>query len=133
MLCTYEQYLNLFDVITIDECIKLHHDMVEEIGDDEDALEMYEFMLAKAIDYAVLRSQWTIKDRTWKLNEDPRRTAKHDALIDQFNILARYLKGIGKATDWRDALGYVEDDPSNRKRIGDFGCYLVFVHALNGR
>lgn len=34
---------------------------------------------------------------------------------------------------WRDELGYTEEDPGNRKRIGDFGCYLVFVNCVNRR
>ena len=34
---------------------------------------------------------------------------------------------------WRDELGYTEEDSGNRKRIGDFGCYLVFVNYVNRR
>ena len=39
--------------------------------------------------------------------------------------MARYLKTQGKNTEWRDALGYEEDDKYYRKTIGDFGCYIV--------
>lgn len=90
-------------------------------------------MIEKAAEYAIIRTYWTTKDISWKMNEDPRRTATHDALITHFNMLSRYLKSIGRTNTWREELGYEEDDAVNRKRIGDFGCYLAFVHALNGR
>lgn len=34
---------------------------------------------------------------------------------------------------WRDVLGDEQENPSCRKRIGDFACYLVFVNALLAR
>ena len=36
----------------------------------------------------------------------------------------------GKDIEWRHKLGHIEDDPYNRKRIGDFACYIVFVNCL---
>ena len=30
-------------------------------------------------------------------------------------------------------LGYEEDNPYNRKAIGDFACYLAFVNGINAR
>lgn len=133
MHCSFEDYLKLPKAITFEECIKLHQEILDSIDGDEDAVEMYNYLIEKATDYAVIRSNWTTKDRDWKLNEDPRRTATHDVLINNLNMLARYLKSLGKTTNWRESLGQVEEDPINRKRIGDFGCYLVFIHALHGR
>lgn len=133
MICNYEEYLCLAKTISFEECLRLHGEMIQEISNDEDAVEMYEFLLEKATDYATYRSRWTTRNKEWKFNSDPQRTATHDVLINNFNMLARYLKNIGKKAGWRDTLGYIEEDPANRKRIGDFACYLVFVHALNGR
>jgi hypothetical protein len=48
-------------------------------------------------------------------------------------MMARYLKTQGKNTEWRDALGYEEDDKYFRKTIGDFGCYIVFINSLCAR
>jgi hypothetical protein len=39
----------------------------------------------------------------------------------------------GKDTGWRETLGYEKDDKYNRKRLGDFACYLAFVNGLNAR
>lgn len=90
-------------------------------------------MVEKGTNYAVLRSLWTVEHRAWKLTEGPNRTATHDVLINHLNMLARYLKRLGKTAAWREVLDYVEEDPRKRRWIGDFGCYLAFVHVLNGR
>ena len=76
---------------------------------------------------------WTIKDRGWKMDNDPTRTSKHDAIIIKYNQLARYLKMQGKSAEWRDILGYVEDERKIRKRIGDMSNFLTYIHALAGR
>ncbi len=68
-----------------------------------------------------------------KLEEDPNRTSCHNSLIIKFNQLARYLKMQGNSASWRDELGYEEDDPYNRKRIGDFACYIVFLNSIHAR
>lgn len=39
----------------------------------------------------------------------------------------------GKDTSWREKLGYEKEDVYNRKVIGDFACYIVFVNSLNAR
>ena len=67
------------------------------------------------------------------MSTDSRRTSAHDSVIMHINMLARYLKMQGSETAWRDVLGDEKEDPSNRKRIGDFGCYLAFVNALAAR
>ncbi len=130
---TYEKYLEMDKCISFEECLALHREMLAEIGSDADALELYKDLIEKATDYIVFRSRWTIRERRWKMDADASRTMKHDAVIIGFNKLARYLQKQGKAASWRDALGYTEEDPSNRRRIGDFSNFLVYVHALNGR
>ena len=39
----------------------------------------------------------------------------------------------GKEAGWRDLLGYEEESTYNRKQIGDFASYLVFINCLNAR
>lgn len=133
MIKTYNDYIEETLCITLEESQKIHSEIISEIGNDEEAMEIYNELIEKATEYSVLRSNWTTKEREWKIDNDSRRTSKHNSLITHFNMLARYLKSIGKSALWRDQLGYEEDDRYYRKRIGDFGCYLVFVHAINGR
>ena len=72
-------------------------------------------------------------ERAEKAERDSGRTACHNSVIVKFNMLARYLKMQGKDAAWRDMLGYEEEDKLNRKTIGDFACYLVFINSINSR
>lgn len=133
MNCTYEDYLKMPKSIDFEKCLEIHKLMIEEISNDEDAVELYDEILEKAVEYVALRAKWTFMDKQWKMDEDPGRTRKHDALIVKFNQLERYLKMRGKEAKWRAMLGYTEDDPYNRKVIGDMACFLIYVHGINGR
>lgn len=68
-----------------------------------------------------------------KMDKDSSRTFCHNSLIVKFNQLARYLRMNGMNAGWRDLLGYEEDDKINRKRIGDMGCFIAFMHGINAR
>lgn len=133
MTCTYEEYLKMPKSIEIEKCLEIHKMMVEEIGNDKDAIELYDEIIEKAVEYVSLRAKWTFMDHQWKMDKDPSRTRKHDALIVKFNQLERYLKMQGKEAKWRTMLGYIEDDPYYRKVIGDMACFLIYIHGVNGR
>ena len=133
MIKTYKDYLPEIKSIDFETCLKVHDMMIEEIGSDEDAIELYNEIIEKSIEYTSIRAYWTIKDKEWKMDNDPARTSKHDTIIIKYDQLARYLRMQGKSTEWRDILGYVEDERKNRKRIGDMSNFLTYIHALNGR
>ena len=133
MILSYDDYLAAHDSLSLETMQRLHRELVEEIGTDPDALELYEELVEKANEYGAIRAKWLLMDREQKMEMDPRRTSCHDSLIVKFNMMARYLKMQGKSASWRDELGFTEEDPGNRKRIGDFGCYLVFVNSVNAR
>ncbi|WP_294187580.1 hypothetical protein [uncultured Clostridium sp.] len=42
-------------------------------------------------------------------------------------MLSRYLQKADKDITWREQLG------DERKRIGDFACYIAFIFELNAR
>lgn len=133
MVYTYEEYLEKPKSITMENCLDIHHRMIEEIGDDEDAIELYDELLEKAVKYAKIRAEWTFMDREWRIAEDVGRSRLHDSLIVKFNQLAKYLKQKGKEVSWRDELGYPETNEYYRKVIGDMACFIVYVHGINGR
>lgn len=112
---------------------ELHQEMVEEIGKDTDAIELYDELVAVATRYAAIRAGWQQLSREEKMERDSSRTSYHNSLITHFNMLARYLRMQGRSVKWRDKLGYEEDDRYFRKTIGDFGCYIVFVNSLCAR
>ena len=127
MVYTYQDYKGRVNEITIEECMELHQMIKSEINDDEEAEEIYADLLEKALDYISYRVRWTYKDREWRNRYDESRTMCHDSMITHFNMLARYLRQQGRSAEWRDKLG---DD---RRRIGDFAGYLVYVQSIGGR
>lgn len=133
MMCSYDEYLKFDRSLPFEEAILIFEEMNREIGTNEEAIDLYEELLRKAIEYSAIRSKWTVMSPEEKADADPGRTMKHDSLIVKFNQLARFLKMQGKSATWRDKLGYDEDDKINRKKIGDMGCYIAFIHAINAR
>lgn len=133
MVCTYEEYLKQPKAITFGKMQIFHAEMLAEIGTDVDALELYDELIKIATRYATIRANWLLLSREKKSEQDSGRTSCHNSVITHFNMLVRYLKQQGKAAAWRDKLGYEKDDPYNRKTIGDFARYLVFVNGVNAR
>lgn len=84
----------------------------------------------------------SVSEYLGKLATDKRITLRKEVVFDNLELLsalsnlgkigsnlnqiARYLNMQGIDTNWRDVLGYEEDDRYNRKRLGDFACYIVF-------
>lgn len=133
MICTYEEYLKQPKAITFAKMQTIHTEMIAEIGTDVDALELYDELIKIATRYATIRANWLLLSREEKNEQDSGRTSCHNSVIIHFNMLARYLKQQGRTAAWRDELGYEEDDPNNRKAIGDFACYFAFVNGINAR
>ncbi|MCD8225209.1 MAG: hypothetical protein LUC99_10265 [Clostridiales bacterium] len=133
MISIYEEYLTKEKSLNFEGMAALHHEIVSEVGNDPDALELYDELVCAATRYSGIRAQWFLWNREERMDKDSDRTSCHNSLIVKCNQLARYLKMQGKPADWRDALGYEEDDKYNRKRIGDFGCYIAFINAINAR
>lgn len=133
MLTNYAEYLESPKSLPIENMRSIHSQIISEIGTDAEALELYDELMEKAVKYASYRAKWFVWDREERMEQDSGRSSCHNALIICFNMLARYLKMQGKEAAWRDELGYEEDDKYNRKAIGDFACYLVFVNSLNAR
>ena len=129
----YTDYLDLRKSLTFEESMKLHGELLSEIGSDETAVEIYTEICEKAARYSGFRSKWLIMSKEEKADADPSRTACHDSLIICINKLARYLRMNGKPAAWRDELGDETSDPYIRKRIGDFGCYIALINELNAR
>ena len=130
---SFETYRVMNDSLSMEDFLSIHQRMIDSIGNDEDARELFNELMECAISYADIRARWTLMTREEKQDIDESRTMKHDALIIKFNKLARFLDMSGRDISWRNDLGYTEDDPMKRKRIGDFACYLVFIAGVNAR
>ena len=77
--------------------------------------------------YAGLRADWALADPADRAVLDGPRRSAHEAFIDDCNILSRSMAACGESVEWRKELG---DD---RKRLGDFACWLTLSLALSAR
>lgn len=127
LFSTYEDYKSMPGSLTPEEMAGLHKQILDDAKLDADSADLFKNVFAAAVKYSQSRAGWPLWDREKRMEEDSARTSRHNQVIDSLNILARYLKAQGKAAMWRDVLG------KDRKRIGDFACYLVFVGSLNAR
>lgn len=133
MTLTYKDYKESPLSLTLEEMTGLHREMMEEIGNDSGALELYKELLSASVRYLESRSNWPLWSREKKLEEDSARTSRHNKVILAFDTLARYLEIQGNTASWRAVLGEESENPYYRKRIGDFACYLAFIGSLNAR
>ena len=132
-MCSYEEYLSSEKALTITQMEDIHKDILQSIQNDLDASELYEDFVSASVKYAEIRAEWSLMSREQKMDKDPLRTALHNSVIIQVNMLARYLAQIGRSTPWRNLLGNEEEDQIYRKTIGDFACYIAFVNAICSR
>lgn len=100
---------------------------------DEDDHDIIEMVLTSARKYADKRAEWILLTRKERQDKDESRSLAHDSFIRNIDILARYMEGKGGDASWRDDLGDLKKDPSYRKRIGDFACFLVLFAGLEAR
>jgi len=80
-----------------------------------------------AIRYAQLRLEWlrASADRQSVIGAD--RSACHNSLISACDALARNMESADEESSWRMILG------NDRKRIGDFACFLHCILGLSAR
>ena len=130
---SYEDYLISEKTLTIAQMEGIHKDILQSIQGDQDASELYEDFVSASVKYAEIRAEWSLMSREQKMDKDPLRTALHNSVIIQVNMLARYLAQIGRSTSWRIIMGNEEENRIYRKTIGDFACYIAFVNAICSR
>lgn len=113
-ILTYEEAKDIY------ETINSHVDRT-----DEDIVNLYNDMIDRAVRYANIRAGWNSLPREQKTEQDLSRSMAHDAFITSVRIVARIQGSSGDK--WCDRLS---DD---RKRIGDFACYIALFQGIEAR
>ena len=114
------------DTLTYEEAKEIYSTINDKLEwNDEDIVGLYNDMISRAVRYANIRAGWNALSREQKAAQDPSRTMAHDAFIMSVNIVARSEGDVG--TEWRKRLS---DD---RKRIGDFACYIALFQGIEAR
>src|SRR5690606_32549230 len=128
-MLTYDKYLESKDSITFGESDRYYARILKYVDSkDEDFMELLTDVIKSATTYASTRANWGTMTLEEKQEMDPLRTIQHNDFMATLKILARYMKNQGWDSDWFDEVGVVEKD---RKRFGDFACYIVCINSLN--
>ena len=130
---TYDTYLERVFALPFEDASRIFSTIKKQIENDEDMTDLYHNLLSRSIEYAAVRAEWQMMTTEEKGVIDSRRSEIHNAVIREFDILARNLGKLGHDTSWRDELGDLNRNPGYRKRIGDMACYLVLFEGLNAR
>ena len=112
MITSYSEYLEKPSVLTFEDMTRIHAAIIAGIGEDEEAEAVYDKLVRAGTNYIDTRAGW-------KLMPKPVRKERNDAK--------------GKDTAWRKEIGFEAEDKVNRKRCGDFGCYIAFINSINAR
>lgn len=128
---TYDAYLKHEDgfIITIEECMRIYSKLVESISlctlDDKN--EFWNAFIDRAARYTYIRNQWETMSREERASADEGRTQAHNVVITSLNTLARIVERDSGDASWRSQLG------DNRKRIGDFACFVSYITGISNR
>ncbi len=128
---TYEGYLNhkAGCIITFEECLEIYTKLVESISSctAEDKLDFWNEFINRAAKYTFIRNQWETMSTEEKMAADDGRTQAHQVVIVSINKLARLVESDGGDASWRSQLG------EERKRIGDFACFVSYITGISNR
>ncbi len=129
MINTYEDYLKQPNSLKMEDALKIYTEMTVCIGKCklEDKKAFWNDFLARAAEYTGIRNRWEFMNREEKIEADSDRTLTHDGFITSVNILARIADNEGVDNSWREKLG------EERKRIGDFACFVTYITGISNR
>ena len=131
MINTYEAYLKhpAGNILTVEEALRIYEEMAKSIEQCrlEDKMDFWNDCLKKAAKYTKIRNDWEIMSREEKMDTDSSRTSAHDSVITAVNILSRIAEQEGVDNSWRKELG------DNRKRVGDFACFIAYITGISNR
>ena len=86
----------------------------------------------KAVRYADIRSRYALYDYQQQLASNVERTQVHNELLDCIENLAVKQQELGEDITWQNEIGLGRTG-ENRKRIGDFACYIAMFLGLSAR
>ncbi len=131
MINTYESYLEhpAGHVLRIEDALTIYGKMaqcIEQIKMPE-KMEYWNDCLSRAAEYNKIRNDWERMSVAEKQNADQERSLIHDGFIMSLNILSRIAEKEGLDNSWRGELG------EERKRIGDYACFVAYITGISNR
>ena len=121
------------DLETINQLSEAYRAISElPLINDTNLNESFNDFLDSCVSYSEMRSRWLLLSREEQRRVDAVRTSKHNAVLLSLTILERLCIKKGLPITWRNLIGRSEFG-EERKRQGDFACYIAFVLSINAR
>jgi len=127
----YTSYLNEKYNLPFEESLQIYDQLMTTLNfNDADTKMLWNKMIESAMNYAAIRSNWLLLNTGGRSEKDKSRTSNHNSFITWLNALGRHQEKSGKSAAWRKQFG---DEKENRKRIGDFACFVAYIYGINAR
>lgn len=124
----YEDFVKIPDALSFEDAGQIYKSILSAKQDaDIEFLKLLKELLSNAVNYADIRSRWLLMSAQQTAQMDATRSQYHDLFIYAANNVANYLEKCGYRIAWREQLG------NDRKRLGDFACYLAYIQGINAR
>ena len=124
----YEEFLKLPGALSFEEADRIYGMIVERAPEhDRDFDTKFQVLVERAEKYVSYRAGWLSRSLQERLEIDEERSRAHDLFIKAKDQLSTYMYEQKLGNDWDDLLG------EERKRIGDFACYLVYLRSILAR
>ncbi len=131
MINTYENYLknSIPSTLEMEEALRIYTKMTECIEKCtlEDKMDFWNDFLRRAAEYTNVRNKWELMSQSERMEADAGRTLTHDGFITSVNVISRIAAKEGVDHSWREELG------EDRKRIGDFACFVTYITGISNR
>ncbi len=131
MINTYKAYLknSAGSELKIEEAMSIYERMASSIDrcKMEEKFDFWKDFLKAAAEYTKIRNDWEFMSREERLEADKGRSIAHDGFITSLNILSRIAGNEGFDNSWRIELG------EERKRLGDFACFVTYITGISNR
>lgn len=124
----YDDFKNEKGIVSFSEAEQIYSSLLNSSNQlDKEFQEEWTTFVLLCVEYASARGKWLTLSREEKLANDESRTVTHNKVIYQLKI----LKGL--ASEQGNDVAWFEQFNDDRKRIGDFACYVAYNYALNAR
>ncbi len=124
----YDDFKNEKGIVSFSEAEQIYSSLLNSSNQlDKEFQEEWTTFVLLCVEYASAHGKWLTLSREEKLANDESRTVTHNKVIYQLKILKDLASEQGNDVAWFEQFN---DD---RKRIGDFACYVAYIYALNAR
>lgn len=125
---TYNDLKKSKNSLSFIDCEKIHLKILNEgdLKDTEFQKVWQDFVLA-SVEYATIRGKWLFLSREEKIDTDEHRSICHNKVIYQLKFIKGLIAEKNGDTTW------FSDFHEDRKRIGDFACFVSYIYGINAR